>query len=118
MEGPLNKFLFLIHVKNTKNDFKLENSFNHSRLKMLRSYSLKDLMDAEFFGTLKALSEQGVPHLTLSIDLVNEESLGAIIVYFELLTAITGNALGIDPFDQPGVEAGKIYSFEWLEKLK
>lgn len=118
MEGPLNKFLFLIHVKNTKNDFKLENSFNHSRLKMLSSYSLKDLMDAEFFGTLKALNEQGVPHLTLSIDLVNEESLGAIIVYFELLTAIIGNALGIDPFDQPGVEAGKIYSFEWLEKLK
>ncbi len=118
MEGPLNKLMLLIHVQNTENDFSLKNSFNHSRLKMLSEYSLKELMDAEFFGTLKALDEQGVPYINLSIESVNEKSLGQIIVYFELLTSITGLALGIDPFDQPGVEAGKIYSFEWLEKLK
>ena len=118
MEGPLDKLLLLINVEKTKNDFSLKNSFNHSRLKMLSEYSLKNLMDAEFFGTLKALDEQGVPYINLSIESVNEKTLGELVVFFELLTSITGLALDIDPFDQPGVEAGKIYSFEWLEKLK
>lgn len=116
MEGPRNKLLFMVHVENCQHELKLTNSFNHSKLKKLNNFSLKNLMDAEFFGTLKALDEQEIPYIHLGIESVSEKSLSELILLFEILTAITGLTLKIDPFDQPGVEAGKIYSFEWLDK--
>jgi glucose-6-phosphate isomerase len=114
MEGPLNKLMFMVNVANTEGDFPLENNFDNSKLQKLKDFSLKNLMDAEFFGTLKALCEQGVPYVQFQIDRIDELSIGKLILAFELLTAITGITLNIDPFDQPGVEAGKVYSFEWL----
>ncbi len=117
MEGPLNKLMMLIHVSETKNDFPLKNNFNHSRLKKLSPYSLKNLMDAEYFGTKKAFDDQEIPYIEFKIDAVNEKNIGQLIVFFELLTSISGQAMKIDPFNQPGVEAGKIYTFEWLDKL-
>jgi glucose-6-phosphate isomerase len=116
MEGPKNKLLFLVHVENCEKTLSLENNFNHSKLQKLNKFNLKNLMDAEFFGTLKALDEQGVPYIHMGIDKVCEKSLGELILFFEILTAISGLSLKIDPFNQPGVEAGKIYSFEWLDK--
>lgn len=114
MEGPKDKLLFLIFVKNCKNTLSLKNNFNHPKLQMLSKYTLKNLMDAEFFGTLQALEEQKAHTITLEIEKVDEKSLAELIIFFEVLTAVTGLALEIDPFDQPGVEAGKIYSFQWL----
>lgn len=117
MEGPLNKVMVLTHVKQFENNFQLKNSFNHSKLQKLSKYTLKNLMDSEFFGTKKALEDQTIPHIIFEIDKVNEENLAKLIVFFEYLTAVTGYCLNIDPFNQPGVEAGKIYSFEWLDNL-
>ncbi|WP_412469899.1 MULTISPECIES: hypothetical protein [unclassified Halobacteriovorax] len=117
MEGPLNKVMILVHVKEFANNFELRNSFNHPKLQKLGKYTLKNLIDSEFYGTQKALSEQRVPHITFEIEKLNEVNLAKLIVFFEYLTAITGYCLNIDPFNQPGVEAGKIYSFEWLDNL-
>jgi len=116
MEGPINKLMFMVHVENCEHELKLSNNFNHSKLQKLNKFNLKNLMDAEFFGTLKALDEQGVPFIHMGIDKISEKSLAEIVLFFEVLTAISGLSLEIDPFDQPGVEAGKIYSFEWLDK--
>ncbi len=117
MEGPLNKVMLLINVKESDCDYKLENNFSHAKLQKLSNFSLKNLMDSEYFGTLKALKEEKVPHITFEIERVNEENLANLIIFFEYLTAVTGFCLNIDPFNQPGVEAGKIYSFEWLDNL-
>lgn len=117
MEGPRNKLLFMLHVNEVDGHLPLENNFKASKLQKLNKFSLKNLMDAEFFGTLKALTEQEIHHIHLEIGKVNEEAIGELILFFELLTAICGYALKIDPFNQPGVEAGKVYSFEWLDKL-
>jgi glucose-6-phosphate isomerase len=75
-------------------------------------------MKAELYGTIKAIKEQNRPYVHITIDQNNEEHLGALIVYFESLTALMGDYLEIDPFNQPGVEAGKIYAFEFLSQLK
>jgi glucose-6-phosphate isomerase len=114
MEGPINKLLFMLNVKNTENEIPLSNTFKNSKLEILTKYSLRNLMDSEFFGTLKALEEQGVPYIQVEIERINEESIGELVLFYEILTTITGICLGIDPFNQPGVEAGKVYSFEWL----
>ncbi|MFT6069782.1 MAG: glucose-6-phosphate isomerase [Bacteriovoracaceae bacterium] len=116
MEGPQDKVMIMLQVNKFDNDYSLKNSFNASRLKMLSSHSLSDLMEAEFRGSLMALKEQERPYIHLEIPRNNEESLGEMILFFESLTAIMGSALNIDPFDQPGVELGKIYAFARLEE--
>lgn len=118
MEGPRNKLIFLIEVLNFKHDFNLNGFLSSKGLDKLSSFTLSNLMKAELYGTIKALKEQNRPYVHITIDQNNEEHLGALIVYFESLTALMGDYLEIDPFNQPGVEAGKIYAFEFLSQLK
>ena len=67
-------------------------------------------------GTLKAHIDGGVPNIILEIDKINEENIGQLIYFFELACAYSGYTLGVNPFDQPGVEAYKKNMFELLGK--
>jgi glucose-6-phosphate isomerase len=58
----------------------------------------------------------GIPNLTVSVDRLNEESLGRMIYFFEKACGISGYMLGVNPFDQPGVEAYKTNMFRLLGK--
>ena len=69
-------------------------------------------------GVIKALEENKRPSIHVKITKNDEFHLGMLILFFESLTALMGEYLKIDPFDQPGVEAGKIYAFEFLSLLK
>ena len=62
------------------------------------------------------MTENNLPIIHLSIEELNEKSLGALIIFFELLTALMGEVLEINPFDQPGVELGKIYTKQILSQ--
>ena len=67
-------------------------------------------------GTLLAHIDGGVPNIRISIPAVNEESLGQLIYFFEFACALSGYSLGVNPFDQPGVEAYKKNMFALLNK--
>ena len=67
-------------------------------------------------GTLKAHIDGGVPNIILEIDKINEKNIGQMIYFFELACAYSGYTLGVNPFDQPGVEAYKKNMFELLGK--
>lgn len=114
MEGPYDKVCLMLEVEKSACDFKLENSFSTGSLQKLSPYTLSQLMKAEFNGTLKALAEAKRPYMHLSIERLDAHHLGQMIQYFESLTALVGLMLDINPFDQPGVEAGKRFAFEWL----
>lgn len=116
MEGPFDKCLILIEIKRRQHDFSLQNTLPIESLNKLQKFSLNQLMEAEFKGTLKALEEAKRSYIHLSIDSLNEESLGGLILFLESLTALVGDMLQIDPFNQPGVEAGKKFAQEWLDK--
>ena len=58
----------------------------------------------------------GVPNIILNIKKLDEETMGELIYFFELACAISGNILGVNPFDQPGVEAYKKNMFRLLKK--
>jgi len=118
MEGPKDKCMVLVEVKKFNHDFRLSSSITSNNLEKLSAYSLADLMKAEFHGTLKALQREERPTLHIAIEKNDAFHLGALILFFESLTALMGHELMIDPFDQPGVEAGKIYAFEFLKQLK
>jgi glucose-6-phosphate isomerase len=80
----------------------------------LAGASLESLLDAERRGTMTALVEAGRPVLDLSVPKVDGESVGALIMTLELATALAGFLRDIDPFDQPGVEAGKQFAYGLL----
>jgi glucose-6-phosphate isomerase len=118
MEGPKDKAFVMIEVEKFAHDFQLKNNFESPNLLKLAPYSLSQLMKAELYGTLKALEKNSRPFIHLKIAANDEYHMGAMILFFESLTALMGDFLNVDPFDQPGVEAGKIYAFEFLNQLK
>lgn len=115
MEGPNDKMMMLIEVQKFKTDYSLNNSLNASSFDLLRPFSLSQLFQAEFTGSLMALQENK-RHIThLSIDELTPYSIGQLIIFSEALTVYMGQLMKLDPFNQPGVEAGKKYAKEWLK---
>jgi glucose-6-phosphate isomerase len=115
MEGPIDKIVFIIEVENFDSDFELKNTVEGGAFKLLSSFKLSQLMKAELEGTLTALSENKRHVVHLKIPSLKEQYLGQLILFSECLTVLLGKMLGIDPFNQPGVEAGKKYANAWLK---
>ena len=67
-------------------------------------------------GTRLAHVDGGVPNIRVSVPLLNEYYLGQLIYFFEIACGISGNVLGVNPFNQPGVEAYKKNMFALLDK--
>ena len=67
-------------------------------------------------GTRLAHVDGGVPNLRISVPRLNEYYLGQLIYFFEIGCGISGNVLGVNPFNQPGVEAYKKNMFALLDK--
>jgi glucose-6-phosphate isomerase len=62
------------------------------------------------------LSKRERPNLGIQIDKLDERSLGALMYAMSFLTGLTGTLWGINPFDQPGVEEGKVYTRQALSQ--
>ena len=75
-------------------------------------YVNKKAMEA----TIEAHVTGGVPNVVINMDKLDARSLGHLIYFFELACAMSGNILGVNPFNQPGVEEYKKNMFRLLEK--
>lgn len=117
MEGPNDKVLILLNIKNSNHNFSLESDLNLAAANKLNSFNLNQLINAQFNGTCEALTQKNKNLITLEIEKLNEKTLGELIVFFESLTVAVGQYLNINPFDQPGVELGKKLSFKYLNSL-
>ena len=67
-------------------------------------------------GTIKAHVDGGVPNIVINVEKIDEETIGHLIYFFELACAMSGKILGVNPFDQPGVEKYKTNMFKLLGK--
>lgn len=67
-------------------------------------------------GTRLAHVDGGVPNIRISMPQLNEKYIGQLIYFFEIACGISGNVLGVNPFNQPGVEAYKKNMFALLDK--
>ena len=67
-----------------------------------------DLMEAERRGTEAALREAGRPCAVLELCKLDAFHVGQYFMFFEIATAYAGGLMGVNPYDQPGVEAGKL----------
>ena len=89
---------------------------NGDGLNFLAGKSMDFIRDRATEGTLLAHTEGGVPNLLVDVEGRNATSLGQLIYFFEYACGLSGYLLGVNPFDQPGVEAYKKNMFALLGK--
>jgi len=77
--------------------------------------TIGDLVDAEGRATAETLARNGCPVRTLHLDTIDERGMGELLMHFMLETIIAGHLLGVDPFDQPAVEEGKVLAKQYLK---
>jgi len=73
-----------------------------------------DLVEAECRATAQTLFKNGRPVRTIHVPKVDAFSMGALMMHFMLETILMGRLMGVDPFDQPGVEEGKVLARQYL----
>ena len=112
MEGPNDKVFTFWAVKKFGAQIKIPKvSTGYESFDYLSGQSLAKLIDAEQRSTAAALTENGRPNCTFTLDRVDEEHIGAFLQLLEFQTAFAGELFNIDAFDQEGVELGKKFTF-------
>lgn len=89
---------------------------NIDGLNFLAGKTMDEVNRKAFEGTLLAHVDGGVPNLIVELDEMNEYTFGELVYFFEKACGISGHLLGVNPFDQPGVEAYKRNMFALLGK--
>lgn len=116
-DGKRNLFETVINIENSNSDIIIkQDEDNIDGLNFLQGKTMDYINKKAMEGTIKAHKEGQVPNILINIEKLDEETLGELIYFFELACAISGNILGVNPFDQPGVEAYKKNMFKLLEK--
>ena len=116
-DGVRNIFETVLNVEST--GYTLEIPYDEENvdgLNFLAGMDLNKVNKTAMQGTLLAHVDGGVPNIVLDLEDKSEHSLGFLIYFFELACAISGYVLGVNPFDQPGVEAYKKNMFALLGK--
>jgi len=109
MEGPRDKSVTFINVDDFQNSLSVPNiTLKHiEKTDFINNHSFNELINAQCAATKESLIQSGVSVDSITFDKVNEENIGATIIYYELLTSIIGFMLDINTYNQPGVELGK-----------
>lgn len=116
-EGRRDLFETVIKVDQARHELTIEAEENDlDGLNYLAGKSVDFVNDKAFEGTLLAHTDGGVPNLIVSIPKMDAFTFGYLVYFFEKACAISGYLLGVNPFDQPGVEAYKVNMFALLGK--
>ncbi len=116
-EGQRNQFETVINVLDSGAKFVIpDDPANVDGLNFIAGCELDYVNKTAMLATLMAHNDGGVPNLMLEVNDKSEYSLGYLIYFFEFACAMSGYLLGVNPFDQPGVEAYKKNMFALLGK--
>ncbi len=108
MEGPQDKVIEIVEVEDHPRDLTIPKAFEDLEgVGYLGGHTMAELLNVECDATRRALREAGRPNCTIKLGKIDEEHLGYLMQALEIQTAIAGSLYGVNPFDQPGVEAGK-----------
>lgn len=114
-EGPVDKVVTFLAVDDYRAEVKIPKGCEYiERVDFLSGKTLNQLIQAELLGTEYAITKAGRMSQKITLPQVNANTIGQLMYFFELATAYAGELLGIDAFDQPGVEQSKIASYAVL----
>ncbi len=116
-DGSRDIFETVVKINKTKTNLIIENSDEDiDGLNFLSGKSIQYVNEKAFLGTVLAHSDGQVPNAVIEIDDISEFSLGYLIFFFEKACAMSAYLLGVNPFNQPGVEEYKKNMFALLGK--
>ena len=116
-DGRRHLFETVLNVEKQREDIEIvEDEVNLDNLNYLSGRTMDFVNKKAFQGTLLAHVDVGVPNLIINIPKMNEYYFGKLIYFFQKACGISGYLLGVNPFDQPGVESYKRNMFALLGK--
>ena len=116
-DGSRIMFETVVDIQRPGREFVVEpDAENRDGLNFLAGQGLSHVNRKAMQGTVLAHNDGGVPNIVLEVDSLSEKDVGYLIYFFERACAISGYLLGVNPFDQPGVESYKKNMFALLGK--
>ena len=118
LDGPRDHMVTLMRIESEGVGPRLSPEFAKlAGAKVLGGRTIGDLVSAEQRAIGDALIKSGRPSRTIDIPVLDEKTLGALIMHFMMETIFAADLYGVDPYDQPAVELGKILTREYLSKM-
>ena len=115
--GRRNLFETVVSIKIPDSDITINpDDDNLDGLNYLAGKKLDYVNKKAMEGTIQAHVSGDVPNIVIELEKLDEENIGELIYFFEKSCAMSGNILGVNPFDQPGVEEYKKNMFKLLKK--
>jgi len=116
-DGRRNLMETVLHIQKDDVDIMIKrDDDNLDGLNYLEGKTVGYVNQKAMEGTIEAHVSGGVPNFVVEIEKLDEEAIGHLIYFFELACAVSGKILGVNPFNQPGVETYKTNMFIRLEK--
>ena len=116
-EGRRNLFETVINIEGTENEIKIKlEEDDLDNLNYLEGKTLDFVNKQAMEGTIEAHTEGDVPNILITMEKLDANNIGQLLYFFELACAMSGSILGINPFNQPGVEKYKKNMFRLLGK--
>lgn len=116
-DGKRNIFETVIEVENPNRDITIkEDADNLDGLNFLAGKNMSYVNKQAMEGTTMAHVEGGVPNIRIKLEKIDERKLAELFYFFEIAVGVSGYILGVNPFNQPGVEAYKTAMFKLLGK--
>lgn len=112
LDGPEDKFFTIITIKKRDEEIFIPSTDikAFSSLSYLNSMEIGEMLKLEAISTVAALIKSERPVVLIELERLDEKTLGALIFFYQFLTALTGKMKDINPFNQPSVEQGKRYT--------
>ena len=116
-EGPNDKIINFLRVKEFDTTLDIPNIFEYTGISYLGGKTMNKLFNAEADSTTASLIDYKRPNVTITIPKVTPYYLGQLLYMLEVQTAITGALYNIDAFNQPGVEQSKNYTYALMGRV-
>ena len=113
LEGPKDKLFYIFSSKLNKKMKTNKNLFG-ADFSFVENKELSNIKKAQINAVIQALKNKNIPYREFEIQKLNEETLGELFSYFILETALVGEFIGINAFNQPGVEEVKVLTKKYL----
>lgn len=111
LDGPKDKFFNVFYKTSSKDRIDL----GAGRFSIIKNKTMQEIFLSECSAAIEVLSKTGMPLRTICVDELDEYTLGELLSHFMLEIVATAGILGINPYDQPGVEKIKVILRNCLE---
>lgn len=116
-EGPNDKLICFLKINKHKRDLTVPDyTSENPSFRSYANFKIGQILNIELDATRRAITESNRPNFTITLPELDEYYLSQLMYVLEVATAVCGNLLEVNPFDQPGVELAKRYTKEALSK--